>query len=143
MGLYSRACPPLYPPATLLRPRPPPRDAGRARRGPPAITGFRPPGSRRHHTDVAVANVRRLIEQTALSYAEIAAKTGVSRASIFRWARDGAWVRPLDAPRCSDRMPTARAGRKLKLRLLAERLRMLAEHYVRQLEETPASISTS
>ena len=105
--------------------------------GPPAITGFRPPGSRRHHTDVAVANVRRLIEQTALSYAEIAAKTGVSRASIFRWARDGAWVRPLDAPRCSDRMPTARAGRKLKLRLLAERLRMLAEHYVRQLEETP------
>jgi hypothetical protein len=34
-------------------------------------------------------------------------------------------------------VPTVRAGRKLKLRLFAERLRTLAERYVRELEETP------
>ena len=34
-------------------------------------------------------------------------------------------------------MPTARAGRKLKLRLLSARLAALAERYVRELEETP------
>jgi transcriptional regulator with XRE-family HTH domain len=105
--------------------------------GPPAIDGYRPRGSRRPHIDLVVAKVRHLIEQTPLTYSQIAAKTGVGRASISRWARDGAWVRPLDAPRATDRVPTARAGQKLKLRKLAERLRMLAERYVRELEETP------
>jgi hypothetical protein len=105
--------------------------------GPPAIDGHRPRGSRRPHTDQVVAKVRHLIEQTPLTYSQIAAKTGVGRASICRWARDGAWVRPLDAPRATDRVPTARAGQRLKLRKLAERLRLLAERYVRELEETP------
>jgi hypothetical protein len=104
--------------------------------GPPAIAQ-RPPGSRGPHTDVTVAKVRHLIENTALSYKEIAAKTGVSRYSICCWTRDGKWVRPLDAPRASDRVPTHRASRRLKLRKLADRLQALAEHYVRQLEETP------
>jgi hypothetical protein len=45
--------------------------------------------------------------------------------------------RPPFAPRATDTVPTVRAGRKLKLRLLAERLRTLAERYVRELEETP------
>jgi hypothetical protein len=105
--------------------------------GPPAIDGYRPRGSRRPHIDLTVAKVRHLIEQTALPYSEIAAKTGVGRASICRWARDGAWQRPLDAPRATDRVPTARASQKLKLRTLAERLRLLAERYLRELEETP------
>jgi transcriptional regulator with XRE-family HTH domain len=65
------------------------------------------------------------------------AKTGVGRASISRWARDGAWVRRWDAPIATDRMPSARASQKLKMRKLAERLRLLAERYVRQLEESP------
>jgi hypothetical protein len=105
--------------------------------GPPAIVGARPQGSRRPHTDAAVAKVRHLIEHTALTYDEIAAKTGVGPASISRWSRDGAWARPLSAPRATDRMPTARASQKLKLRRLAERLRMLAERYLRELEQTP------
>jgi hypothetical protein len=105
--------------------------------GPRAIQGHRPRGSRRPHTDLVVAKVRHLIEQTPLTYDAIAAKTGVGRASISRWARDGAWVRPLDAPRATDRVPTARAGQRLKVRQLAERLRILAERYVRELEETP------
>ena len=121
----------LYPDIVRLRVTP-----DEPAEGPPAIVS-RPPGSRRPQTDEAVAAVRHLIEQTALTYSEITAKTGVGRASISRWTRDFGWVRPLDAPRSTDRMPTARAGQKRKLRLLAERLRHLAEHYVRQLEETP------
>jgi hypothetical protein len=105
--------------------------------GPPAIAGARPRGSRRPHTDMAVAKVRHLIEQTALTYSQIAAKTGVGRVSICRWARDGGWQRPVDAPRATDHVPTARSGQRLKLRKLAERLRLLAERYVRELEETP------
>ena len=76
-----------------------------------------------------LAAVRRLIEQTTLTYREIAAKTGVARRSFGRWARDGGWQRPP----CS----RPRAGQKLKLRLLATRLAALAERYVRELEETP------
>jgi transcriptional regulator with XRE-family HTH domain len=81
--------------------------------------------------------VRHLIENTTLTYDQIVAKTGVGRASISRWARDGAWTRPWDAPIATDRMPTARASQKLKMRKLAERLRLLAERYVRDLEERP------
>ena len=109
---------------------------------PAAVLGTRPRGShgqtsRRPHTDAQVAAVRRLIEQSTLTYGEIAAKTGVGRASICRWTRDGGWQRPLFAPRATDTIPRPRAGQKLKLRLLAERLRTLAERYVRELEETP------
>ena len=96
--------------------------------GPAAIAGPRRRGRGRPHSDATVAALRRLIEQTTLTYREIAAKTGVPRRSFGRWARDGGWQRPLFAPRATDMVPTARAGRKLKLRLLAERLRTLAEH---------------
>lgn len=103
--------------------------------GPKAIPGGdRTPGSRRPHADARVALVRRLIEQTTLTYSEISAKTGVGRASICRWTRDFGWQRPLFAPRATDTVPTARAGQKLKLRKLAERLRLLAEHSIRELE---------
>jgi hypothetical protein len=104
---------------------------------PDAMVGPRPKGSRRPHSDARVASVRHLIEQTELTYSEIAARTGVGRASICRWTRDGGWRRPLFAPRATDTVPRPRAGQKLKLRLLAERLRALAERYVRELEEAP------
>jgi hypothetical protein len=104
---------------------------------PDAVAGPRPKGSRRPHSDAKVAHVRRLIEETPLTYGEIAAKTGVGRASICRWTRDQSWRRPPFAPRATDTIPRPRAGQKLKLRLLAERLRALAERYVRELEEAP------
>jgi hypothetical protein len=105
--------------------------------GPPAIVEQRPRGSRRPHTDMAFANVRNLIERTDLTYSEIAAKTGVGRASICRWARDGKWLRPAHAPRATDLVPSLRAGRRLRMRKLAGRLEALAERHLRELEEAP------
>ena len=107
--------------------------------GPPAIDGHRPRGSRRPHNDVTVAAVRHLVEKTTLSFAEIATKTGVSRPSISRWTRDGGWQRSPFAPRSSELTQTARAGAKLKIWMLAGRLRTLAEGMVRELEETPGA----
>jgi transcriptional regulator with XRE-family HTH domain len=125
------------PPITRLRITPDPPKQGDA----PAVTNERPQtngkASRRPHTDMRVAAVKSLIERTTLTYSEISAKTGVGRASISRWSRDGKWLRPLDAPRATDRMPTERAGRKLKQRKLAERLHTLAERAIRELEEAP------
>jgi transposase-like protein len=105
---------------------------------PDAIVNERPRGSRRPHTDLRVALVRRLIEQTNLTYSEIATKSGVGRASISRWRRDGGWRRPPFAPVATDTVPSARASQKLKLRKLAERLRDLAERHLRTLEADPA-----
>jgi hypothetical protein len=119
---------PFLPPIVRLRVLP---------EDPDAVVGPRPKGSRRPHTDARVASVRSLIEQTTLTYSEIAARTGVGRASICRWTRDCGWRRPLFAPRATDTVPRPRAGQKLKLRLLAERLRALAERYVRELEKAP------
>jgi hypothetical protein len=97
---------------------------------PAAIVGPRPRGSRRPHTDGKVAAVRRLIEQSLLTYTEIGARTGVGRASICRWTRDGGWKRPLFAPRATDTVPSARAGARLKARTLAARLAALAERAI-------------
>ena len=94
-------------------------------------------GSRRPHPDATVAAVRRLVEGTALNYAEIAARTGVARASICRWTRDQGWKRHLFAPRATDTVRTERASARLRARTLAARLHALAERYVRELEETP------
>ena len=105
---------------------------------PIAIVGRRPRSSRRPHTDATVAAVRNLVEQTTLTYAEIAKRAGVACASICRWTRDGGWQRPLFAPRATDTVPSARASARLKLRTLAARLSAVAERYVRELEDTPA-----
>jgi transcriptional regulator with XRE-family HTH domain len=86
---------------------------------------------------MTVAKVRQLIEQTDLTYSEITARTGVGRASISRWARDGAWRRPAHAPRATDMVPVSRAGRQLKLRKLATRLEAQARRCVRELEQAP------
>ena len=98
----------------------------------------RPRGSRRPHTDGKVGRVRQMIEQTRYTYAEIAARTGVAPASICRWTRDGAWVRPLFAPRATDTVPRFRASAKLKRRTLAARLQALCERAIRELEAAPA-----
>ena len=103
---------------------------------PAAAAGPRPRGSRRPHADATAETVRRLIEQTTLTYGEIAARTGVGRASICRWTRDGGWQRPVFAPRATDTVPRARASARLKRRTLAARLSALAERTVRELEES-------
>jgi transposase-like protein len=119
--------PPLYPSIVRLGVRPD---------EPAAVVGRRPRGSRRPHTDAKLAEVRRLIEETAATYGEIAKRTGVGRASICRWTRDGGWQRSLFAPRATDTVPRARASWQLKARTLAARLAALAERAIRELEES-------
>jgi hypothetical protein len=82
------------------------------------------------------AAVRRLIEETTLNYRQIAARTGVSTGSISYWKRDGSWKRPPFASIACDTMPTVRATARFKRRMLGARLEALAEHYVRELEES-------
>jgi hypothetical protein len=101
---------------------------------PDAVVAQRPRGSRRPHTDARVATVRRLIEETTLTYGEIAKRSGVGRASICRWTRDQGWRRPPFAPRATDTVPTARASAKLRRRTLAARLTALAERHIAELE---------
>ena len=105
--------------------------------GPSAIAGPRPPGQRRVHTDLTVARVRHLVETTGLSYRQIGLKVGIPHSNITNWKRDFGWQRPLHAPRPWDMIPTARHGRRQKLRTLAERLRALAERMIQELEATP------
>ncbi len=124
--------PPIFAPIARIRIPPPDEPAG----GPAAITAPRPHGSRRPHTDAKVAGVRRLVEDTALTYGEIAARTGVGRASICRWTRDGGWQRHPFAPRATDTVPRHRASAKLKRRTLAARLEALAERMIRELEDS-------
>lgn len=112
-----------------VRPEPDPAEPG-------AFVAPRPRGSRRPHTDAKIARVRELIEQTTLTYGQIAARTGVGRASICRWTQDGAWKRPPFAPRATDTVPRARASAKLRRRTLAARLSALAERHIRELEES-------
>jgi len=125
---------PLYHPWRRARLRPGPTDAVPQTPRPRDRNGRR---SRRPHADAQVKAVRRLIEESTLTYSQIAAQTGVGRASISRWSRDGGWMRPFDAPRSTDRVPTWRASQRKKLRTLADRLRVLAERHVEELEKAP------
>jgi hypothetical protein len=103
--------------------------------GPPPVAG--PPHIKwRRHSDTKVAEVRRLIEQTTLSYREIQKRTGVEKSNISCWKRDNGWQRPPFAPRPSDMVPTARAGAHLKRRMLGRRLHALAERYIGELEQS-------
>ena len=123
--------PPIFTPLSPFRAAL--RSDPRAADGAPMIAP-RPRGSRRPHADGKVATVRRLIEETTLTYGEIAARTGVGRASICRWTRDGGWQRPLFAPRATDTVPSARASAKLRRRTLSRRLQALAERHIGELE---------
>jgi hypothetical protein len=103
---------------------------------PPVIPAQRPCRAR-PHSAVTVAKVRQLFEHTDLTYAQIAAQTGVTPGIITHWKRDGGWIRPAHAPRATEMVPDWRAGRRLKLRKLAGRLETLAERCVRELEAAP------
>src|SRR3954452_15522129 len=96
----------------------------------------RPRGS--PHPEGTVQAVRRLIEESTLTYGEIAARTDTSPASISRWMKTGAWKRPLFAPRSMASVPTPRASVRFQHRELAARLTALADRYVRELDEAPA-----
>ncbi len=127
--------PPIFSPS-LFSPyraalRPDPADDARA----PIPKGAY--GKGRPYADGAVETVRRLIEETTLTYHQIAARTGASPASISRWMQAGAWKRPLFAPRSMLTVPTPRATASNKHRLLSRRLLALADRYVRELEEAP------
>jgi hypothetical protein len=100
----------------------------------PLISTHRPPGSRLPHPDSKVKEVRRLIETTTMTHKEISQRTGVAGANICRWANEGNWMRPLDAPRAADTVPRWRARRSLRRRTLAARIDRQAEDRVRALE---------
>src|SRR5205085_1267312 len=123
--------PPIFSPLVRLRYRYDPEPDA-----PDAIVGPRSCGSRRPHTDAKVAAVRRLVEETTLTHLQIAARTGVSNASVSRWRRDGGWKRPPFAPRAPDTVPSWRASVHLRRRMLATRLTALAERHIRELEES-------
>src|SRR3954447_710278 len=95
-------------------------------------------GPRGPHMEGTVEAVRKLIEESTLTYGEIARCTGTSPASISRWMQTGEWKRPPFAPRSMASVPTPRASVRLKHRTLAARLSTLADRYVRELEEAPA-----
>ncbi|TMJ04449.1 MAG: hypothetical protein E6G97_05670 [Alphaproteobacteria bacterium] len=103
----------------------------------PFDISHRPPGSRRPHPDVKVRQVRRLVETTTMTYAEISQRSGVPYANISRWANEGHWTRPLFAPRAPDTVPRWRARRNLRRRTLAARIDTLAEQRVCALEAAP------
>ena len=126
--------PPIFPsPIVRLSRRLDPAAEGGA-----PIGAVRPRGSRRPHTDATILRVRRLIEETTLTYEQIAARTGASPASISRWMQDGSWERPAFAARAPDSALTPRASVYRKHRMLSRRLTALAERYVGELEEAPA-----
>ena len=123
---------------------PPPQQPAPAETTPIPLIGFGepwtlPPGGKgRPHADRTVEEVRKLIEETTLTYDAIAARTGTSIASISRWMQAGKWKRPLGAPRSMLSVPTPRATAYNRHRRLAVRIAALAERYVRELEESPA-----
>ena len=77
--------------------------------------------------------MRRLVEQTVLTYGEIAAKTGVGRAedpavdARRQMAAPAVWA-------SGHTRASERASAKLKLRTLFARLAALAERSIRELE---------
>ncbi|MGM4963864.1 hypothetical protein AB7714_10195 [Tardiphaga sp. 1201_B9_N1_1] len=105
--------------------------------GPPPVPGGRPKGCKKLHTNATVAPARRLIEETTLTYKQIAARTGATHGTVGRWAREGGWQRHPFAPVASDTLRGARAGRRLKLRVLREKLQALAERCVTELWNSP------
>ena len=74
----------------------------------------RPRGPRRSHVAATVSEVRHLVETTLMTYAEIAQRTGVLRATIWKWSSpqmDAAWLRAAVDPHGADvaRGPSAQA----------------------------------
>lgn len=88
------------------------------------------------HDPAALAEVRRLIETSALSYRAIARVTGVPRATISRHVLEGGWIRPTGA----DVPPLSAEGeRRARRGVLAERVLRAAEDLVRRVELDPTA----
>lgn len=101
----------------------------------------RPPGmrgSRLPHEPETVAAVRLLYERTTLRHREIAERTGVSKTSVYYWALSGGWNRPPGAPKRPLLGKNGLPGPRLKGRMLAKRLRELAERYLDEMEQDDA-----
>ncbi len=121
--------PPIFSPSIArLSGRPKPEVAAGAR----GRRARRPAAPRRHGQGGAA-----LIEETTLTYHQIARRTGVSLASISRWTKAGEWKRPLFAPISMPTVPTPRATAYNKRRRWPRASLALADRYVRELEETP------
>ena len=118
------------------RPRPEPNERA-------AVALPRRYGKGRPYADDAVEAVRALIEETTLTYGEIAARTGASPASISRWMQAGGWKRPLFAPRSMLTVPTPRATAYNKHRLLAAACGRSPSATCASWKRRRASISTS
>jgi len=96
-----------------------------------------PPGARsRPHDPAALAEVRRWIETSALSYRAIARITGVPRATISRHVLEGGWLRPLGP---EPPPPSPETERRLRRGELAERVLRAAEELVRRVELDPCA----
>lgn len=104
----------------------------------PVVIPHRPRGARRSHIAATVSEVRNLVETTLMTYAEIAQRTGVLRATIWKWSKTRKWMRPGFAPRYTHTVPVWRAGRARKRRMLSVRVVALAERTVRALEAASA-----
>ncbi len=98
----------------------------------------RPPGmrgSRLPHDPETVAVVRLLYERTTLRHREIAEQAGVSRTSVHNWALAGGWRRPPGTPKSHQLGLNGLPAPRLKGRMLAKRLRDLAEAYLEEKEK--------
>lgn len=96
----------------------------------------RPRPSKRPHEPATVAAVRLLFERSTLTYAGIAEQTGVSPASISRYAHAGEWRRPPGAPK-NNAFANGLPSSQLKGRMLARRLRDLCRKYLDEIGPDP------
>lgn len=87
------------------------------------------------HPPSTVAQVRHLVETTALPHRVIAERTRVDKGTISRWSAKHGWTRPprarKAAPRDAKRYVPVMIGR-----VLATRLRIQAERLVAEIEAT-------
>jgi hypothetical protein len=105
-------------------------------------------GSRLPHDPATVAAVRLYYERTTLTHREIAEKTGVAKTSVYYWALSGGWNRPPGAAKRPLLGKNGLPGPRLKGRMLAKRLRELAEGYLDEMEKefdtaTPRNAASS
>lgn len=128
--IFLHVRPPHHSPITRLSARP--QDT--TGQVPTAIVGPRPKFPRQPYPDTTVNVVRRLVEETTLTYREIEKKTGVPGPLACFWKRDQGWQRPPFAARSTDNVPLERASARLRRRWLGYRISALAERAVRELE---------
>jgi transposase len=92
---------------------------------PPHAQRFRGGRGRRYVPDV-VERVRVLVEGSAYSQAEIAARTGIAQSTVDRWMRRHGWQRPAEAPLSTRLVATVRSGLGPRIAAAASRLAALA-----------------